>query len=223
MQIDLFYTAVTKCRPYATVSQKDYDEASKRFILSYNKYGMGRDVNRHWISCGGGPHLQYFGDGKDGGAFWHVANSTNADLMICCAAHTYFWREGAIARMIEVFNKYGPGLYGAMASYEVKPHIRTSFFAIPPALLRQYPHPPIVYTDANAMETGLAAWVEYKNLPVMMVTWDGEYYRPDWRKPANIFRRGDQSNCLVKDRHTDIYDAASPEDKAKLESAADGK
>jgi hypothetical protein len=41
----------------------------------------------------------------------------------------------------------------------------------------------------------------------MMVTWDGEWRRKDWRTPQNIFRRGDQSNLLVCDHHTEIYTA----------------
>jgi hypothetical protein len=46
---------------------------------------------------------------------------------------------------------------------------------------------------------------------------------PDWRKPPNIFRRGDQSNCLLFDHHCDTYAAASQEERARLEAMADGK
>ena len=38
----------------------------------------------------------------------------------------------------------------------------------------------------------------------------------------NIFRRGDQSNVLVLDRHTEIYRLASATDKTRLSNQADG-
>ena len=64
-------------------------------------------------------------------------------------------------------------------------------------------------------------WAGLNGFPVKLVTWDGVYDLADWRKPTNIFRRGDQSNLIVKDRHCDAYDAA--ENKDELERMADGK
>jgi hypothetical protein len=46
---------------------------------------------------------------------------------------------------------------------------------------------------------------------------------PHWRKPENIFRRGDQSNLLVWDRHTEIFAKASEEERAKLAKLSDGQ
>jgi hypothetical protein len=50
----------------------------------------------------------------------------------------------------------------------------------------------------------------------VLVTWDGFYLRDEWRKAPNIFRRGDQSNCLMFDRHHEIYEASTPQQKIRL-------
>lgn len=73
----------------------------------------------------------------------------------------------------------------------------------------------------ESCQGGFTDWCVKRGYPVRMVT-EAETYEPkDWRKPANIFRRGDQSNCLVWDRHTDIYARANLEEKHGLERAAD--
>ena len=63
---------------------------------------------------------------------------------------------------------------------------------------------------------------EEEGLQTRLVTWDGSYDLPDWRKPPNIFRRGDQSNLIVRDRHADAYTVSDAEGKAKLEGLANG-
>ena len=60
---------------------------------------------------------------------------------------------------------------------------------------------------------GLGCWV---------VTWDGVYGESEWRIPENIFRRGDQSNSLLFDRHFDLYEATDSEGKLLHASMADG-
>jgi hypothetical protein len=54
------------------------------------------------------------------------------------------------------------------------------------------------------------------------VTWDGDYDLPEWRKPDNIFRRGDQSNLIVRDRHADAYEVSTEAGKRVLEVLANG-
>ncbi len=56
-----------------------------------------------------------------------------------------------------------------------------------------------------------------------MVCWDGTYGRDEWRKPANIFRRGNQSNVIAWDHHCDIYLTSTPERQQELRNWADGK
>ncbi len=56
---------------------------------------------------------------------------------------------------------------------------------------------------------------------VMMATFDGEYEWFDWRKGSNIYRRGDQSNCLTMFRHTSRFRDAPPANKVIMERLAD--
>lgn len=65
-------------------------------------------------------------------------------------------------------------------------------------------------------------WYEDMGYQVWMVTWDGMYARADWRTPENVFRKGDQSNLLVSDRHTALYAEADANTKAYLKKQADG-
>ena len=99
-----------------------------------------------------------------------------------------------------------------------------------PHVINDYPHQVETRQDTYRFEclrwpdgTGtFTEWVIKKGLKTMLVTWDGEYDLPDWRKPPNIFRRGDQSNLIVKDRHCEAYDVSDAEGKAKLEGLANG-
>jgi hypothetical protein len=43
------------------------------------------------------------------------------------------------------------------------------------------------------------------------------------RNRPDIFRRGSQADLLINDRHTIIYNSASPAEKERLERQADGK
>jgi hypothetical protein len=71
-------------------------------------------------------------------------------------------------------------------------------------------------------KTSLAAIAAGQNLPIVLVTWDGFYTQDEWRKAPDIFRRGDQGNCLIFDRHHEIYESSSPKEKIQLGKIADG-
>ena len=45
----------------------------------------------------------------------------------------------------------------------------------------------------------------------------------EWRTPDAGFRKGDQSECIVRDRHTDVFDRADPDTRTLLTRAADGR
>ena len=100
-----------------------------------------------------------------------------------------------------------------------------------PHVVRGYPHEVLTREDTWRFEVfgfppeniNFTQWVRSKGLQTRLVTWDGVYDLPDWRKPPNIFRRGDQSNLIVKDRHCEAYEVSDAEGKAKLEHLADGK
>jgi hypothetical protein len=151
--------------------------------------------------------------GWDIGAYQAVANTLNCDFMVGFGGPTHFRRAGWLKRMREVWQQCGDGLYGCLASYERHPHIITNGFWCNPDLIRKYPKRVITYDERAEFESSdksLTYLAVSLGLPVRLVTWDGIYGIPDFRKAPNIFRRGDQSNCMSFYRHTEIYESTSP-------------
>jgi hypothetical protein len=123
------------------------------------------------------------------------------------------------------YEKFGPGLYGPSASFDITPHIRTTAFMCDPKLVRSWAGKISAPKDRHYFEVGpasLTSLAKRQGLPCVLVTWDGFYLRDEWRKAPNIFRRGDQSNCLMFDRHHEIYEASTPQQKIRLGRIADG-
>jgi hypothetical protein len=172
--------------------------------------------------------IEYHGEGWDIGAHIHVANSLPADFdfAVFCSSQVYFHREGWLKRMVEAREQFGPGLYGGLASHEHRPHLRTCFFGCAPMDLRSYPF--VVNSKETSLQfesgkNGFWSWIRSMGRKEVLVTWDACYDNPEkWREPENIFRRGDQGNCLAWDRHTKIYELAPPEEKSVLEQFANG-
>ena len=135
----------------------------------------------------------------------------------------YFWKKNWLVPMVDAWKKYGPGMYGFLSSFLVRPHLNTTAFVCDPKFLMGWPtvtnHP-----DRYSFEHGkYAFWnrlVEFRR-PVKLVTWDGCYDQQQWRYPKNILWRGDQSNCLVRCNHMDRFDAADPKTKSQWSYAAD--
>ena len=179
--------------------------------------------------------IEFNGGGWDIGAFQASTKVLDYDFVVFMNARTYFWKEGWLERLVDARQSRGEGLYGASASYEFcslwcrigsgrNSHIRTSCFGCNPKILAEYPYLIDSREKSFEFESGMwnfAQWFEDIGMNVMMVTWDGEYLKADWRKPPNIFRRGDQSNCLVRDRHTRMYETACATDKKVFEKCAD--
>lgn len=178
----------------------------------------------------------YEGGGWDIGHFQHIAKVCDHDLVVFMNSRSYLWREGWLEPFIEAAKRYGlDGLYGSMASYEScaipgtfpapNPHIRTSCFVTNPKILRRFPYVVDSREQSFKFESGewnVSDWYGSQGFPVKMVTADGVYDRKDWRKPPNIFRRGDQSNCLIADRHTLIFSQAGEAERRMLSARADG-
>lgn len=175
----------------------------------------------------------YRGNAWDVGEFQYIAKWHDADLMLFMNARTHFWKEGWLKPFVDAFEKFGDkGLYGNSASFEVcsidplpwpNPHIRTPCFATSPKVLRRFPFEVITREQAGYFESGrwnAHLWWEERGYPVKLVTRSGCYDKPDWRKPDGIFRRGNQQNCLVWDKHHKVYTDADPATKKYLEDGA---
>lgn len=169
--------------------------------------------------------IYYTGPGWDIGAYQHAARVLDTELLVCLAAPVYFWTKGWLERIVAAAKAHGPGLYGAMASNQNHPHLRTGAIAATPKILRDYPKTAASHMDCCQIEScpgNLTDWAARKNYAVLMVAATGEFGPKQWRTPENIFRRGTQENCLIWDRHCDIYMAADWPTRQYLERQANG-
>ena len=140
------------------------------------------------------------GEGRDIGGYIDAAEAVDTDVMLCMGGNATVRRSGWMKRMEDAWLKHGPGFYGSLTSYQIRPHFNTSGFWLSPKLMMSYPHRVVTKDDRYEFEHGAGAlWLRAhrQGLPTKLVTWDGEYDLPDWRIPPNISCRGDQSNCLT--------------------------
>jgi hypothetical protein len=244
MKISLVYTAVCgKSDP--TAPEPDwYAPYTKRFVDSYLKYPAGIEHELIICFCGGDPSIgmmelfdpiatsyaSYRGPGWDIGAYQTVSERLDADLAMFMAAPVNFIRADWLAPFKEAREVYGNGLYGPQASYENYPHIRTGCFACPPLLFNTYPHKIDSREKCCWFESGggnpswnFTGWMLANGYEARMVLPGRCCKLQAWRDPPNIFRRGDQSNLLIWDRHNDIYRESSLERQRILEKQANGE
>lgn len=162
--------------------------------------------------------------GWDIGGYIAFSKVCSDDLLYCMGGTSYIQNPVWLERMLEAWSVHGPGVFGSLATYEIRPHLNTSGFVTHPSLLAAYPATVITKQHRYEFEHGYGSfWMMASRLgfPVLHVTRCGEYAWHDWRLPKNIYRRGDQSNLLTLFRHTDNYAAAGPADKRGMELMAD--
>lgn len=216
MKIAIAYIAVSQ----GPITQ-DY---CARFVATFQEYPPGVDCDLIVICNGGalslssalifsGLNARMFArsnNGWDIGGYIEAANGPCAgyDMMLCLGESNYFHRPGWLSRIQEVWQRFGPGMYGPFSSNAVRTHLNTTAFCCPPLLLRQYPERVITRASRYEFEHGeQALWrrTAKQGMPVKLVTWDGEWEPRHWRLPANILWRGNQSNCLMWCNHSDRY------------------
>jgi len=221
-----------------------FDDLALRFVRTYSASPPGIEHDTVIITNGGNltpkmrnniegpgvlPNIRYIerisNDGFDIGAFQHAANYL--DCYACCffGAPAHFKRAGWLKRLVDAWQKHGPGMYGSMASFLQRPHLQTTGFLTSPEFIRKWGPLAVSRADRYAFEWGWdALWrkVVAWGYPAMLVTWDGEYNPRDWRKPKNCLWRGDQSNCLSYFRHSDTYDNESVQQRQLMSRYADG-
>lgn len=215
-----------------------FEQPITRFISSYVNFPAEIPHELHVICNGAGPDpavLNLFKDlhpvyhvhdnsGWDIGAFLKIA-SVDCDLMLFLGTNTHFKQAGWLRRLMEAYEKFGPGLYGSSVSFEICPHIRTTVFMCNPKLIRDRTwniSRPIDRYKFEAGATSITAVAKRQGLPCILVAWDGFYPEAEWRKAPNTFRKGDQSNCLMFDRHHEVYENSHPQQKRILELIAGG-
>lgn len=237
MNVAIVYLRVVGKTDTSAPEVSYYEYFTKRFHDSYISFRPKIEHELIIVNCGTNDvpddsfddiatqQRFYTGTGWDIGAYQDICRTIDCDLAWCMATPVHFWRSGWLDIMCKAVETYGPGVYGPQASFENSPHIRTGCFAFHPKLMRDYP----VIVDSRmkcCQFESLPGNFSHINMaaghPVLMVTEKECYSSTDWRKPDNIFRRGDQSNCIVWDRYNDLYFASSPSERELQSRKADG-
>lgn len=203
----------------------------EHFLVVINRYQDGDDM----FDDVAHDYLRYDGGGWDCGS-WKFAARNIDDVedpfLICFNSSTYITGHGWLERLLEARKQHGKGLYGPLASMEINPHIRTPCMAFDPEIANQYPHEVMTRDDTYRFEVfgfhhppnpqNFTLWTRGMGYATKMVTWSGCYDLRDCRKPPNVFRHGDQSDLMIKDRHCDAYEASDLLGKEVLRKLADG-
>lgn len=211
-----------------------------RFCSTWNSWPPGVDCDLI-VACQGGPldtetALLFAGinakfwprvndEARDLGAYIEASKTIckDYDMLMCLGESVYFHRAGWLKRLTEATQRYGPGMYGPFATHVVRAHLQTTAFFCAPKFLREYP---LSVTDRKSRyefehgERALWRRLHARNIPVKLVTWDGEWAPGQWRMPKNCLWRGDQSNCMMFANHTDRYRDADETRKRNWEMSA---
>jgi hypothetical protein len=168
--------------------------------------------------------MEYNGAGWDVGAFQTITLITDYDWVMCISSPGYCWKMGWLELLVTAAQIHGKGVYGAMASFECSPHLRGGIF-FASELMTRYDHKIETRAETYKFEANdwnFSQWAINKGYSAMLVTWTGIYPKIEWRTPPDIFRRGDQSNCLLFDRYSDWYMAVNSDERKRIEDLADG-
>lgn len=234
----LYLRIIKRCVGPVYPMQKNYEDSTRRFLDTYLQFRPTIPHDVLIVNCGSykqddlldpiaTDYVTSVCTGFDCGTYKEVNYfALKYDFVVAMNTHVYFWRHGWLEALVNAAKANGPGFYGPSASLEYHPHLRTPCICYHPGLMQEYPLNPKNRDECGMCEAGpdnFSLWAHKKGHPSMLVTADGQAWKKeDWRKPANIFRRGDQSNVLVYDRHTEIYHYSTGEARQALERAADG-
>ncbi len=216
-----------------------YKQAAKRFAASYKAYppeyahrlilinsngGLTDDVAANFSDI---PHevIVYRGSGWDIGGHHFAAFTLPPDEWIMgLSSWTHFRRPGWLKAFAEAREKFGDGLFGSTSSFEKRPHIRGTGYLIRCGRIHRYPHGCNSREESlthEAGETSLTDWCINEGYGAWLVTPEKTVPLAESRSLPNIFRRGDQSNIWIYDKHTEVYDNAAAKEKTRLELLAD--
>lgn len=140
-------------------------------------------------------------------------------FLVCFTSRVWFHRAGWLNHLVSARQDLGSGLYSTSASQEGgRMHLCLRAFGVDARYLISYPERLDDRSKGWGFETGkFADLVVREGGETHAVYWSGWYPWARAQAPDNIFRRGDQSNLLVFDRHSDLYAQADPEEKQRLE------
>lgn len=194
---------------------EQYTQHAIRFLQSYNQNPPGVDHESivvlngiklcTEIECLFAPlknvrFLEHDNSGKDLGAYQLAARSVSCDLMVCMGSPLRLRVPGWLAIIKQSFQQYGHALFGNWCFHVPAPHVRTTFFWLPPQILNAYPHP-INDSTRYQVEHGansLTQWCMSKKIPVLQCTVAGIFDIHGWHHVS-------VGNCLALDQHWARY------------------
>ncbi len=218
----------------------------QRFCQGWRKFPPGVDCTVYAVCCNawadqglrdefwGLPvtFCRYDGEGTDVGASQWLSGQLPADtFQISLTSRVIPSVRGWVLMMAQARRDCGPGLFGTSVSREGGAlHVCTRCYALDAGVWNKYPilidsrnkgtlreiggHGDLgTFADWCNDKMGLPAWVVYRH--------SVEPWRFAENAP-NIFRRGDQSNLIIQDRHSLLYQNATPEEKSRLEDLCRG-
>lgn len=221
-------------------NKPEYARGEDCLLASYLKYKPEIEhdvvvVDHHGTSADdipGATHIRYDFGGWDCGIWKFAGQNIQSNLLVCFNSSTFLTGHGWLEHFVKAVETHGEGLYGPLASYEIVPHIRTPCMAFQPHVVAAYPQEVNCREDTYRFEVfgypapdwtpNFTQWCRRQGLQTRAVYWSGCYDQPEWRDPENIFRRGDQSNLMVKDRHCEAYEISDSPNKVILAKLADG-
>ncbi len=159
--------------------------------------------------------------------YMEVVRDTNYQRYCFFNSYSEILASDWLAKMLDA----GVELAGAFGSWEgcpthsqpfPNPHIRTNAFLTTRKILLNHPFTGQTKNDCYEYECGTLSLTD-KVWQVRIVGADGTAYDiEDWRG-SRTFRLGNQENLLVGDKHSRAYDAATPEERARLTELAWGR
>lgn len=172
--------------------------------------------------------VSYNADGCDIGSAQAVARALdNNPLMINLTTRCYFVRPDWGKCYVDAYARHGEALYGFAASKESgEPHICTRGYALKAENFREYEYEVTSRQESSEFEHGqksISRQFRKRALRLWQVTWFGEQEEDGWFNQPETFRKGEQSACLMRDRHTDYFDSANAEEKLRLQRKLAGE
>ncbi|MDQ0391127.1 hypothetical protein J3R73_000919 [Labrys monachus] len=217
-----------------------YIDAAKRFVKTYVDFPADYEHRLFLVNSNGGytpeiadifrnvPHevIEYPASGWDIGAHIFAAYLMKPDDWIMCfSSWAHFNRRGWLRAFVDARTKFGDGLYGSTSSFERNPHIRGTGFFVRCERMHRYPHGCNSKEESWEFESGpdsLSQWCLRQGYGAWLVTPDTVVPLEKSRNLPNIYRRGDQSNILTFDKHTDIFERSSEKERKMLSRDAEG-
>lgn len=176
-------------------------------------------------------YLRYDGNGYDIGAHQFFAHQAGDVFCVNVSTRVYFHREGWLKKIMEARDYFGHGLFGTAASREYgvgvvrdreRVHFRTHCYGIEASEMRDYPN--VIDSkdmsfmfESGAYNNPLGTFLEWCSArpqnAIACVYWDGGWRPHEWFGRPNTFRLGDQSNLLVFDRHSLVFEKSTDEER----------